>query len=317
MKLRKARLSDFNRLYDLFKENYESERASVYALPEFDEIKNRVKEILNTLFEHYDGLVALNEGLVVGYLFYVQSGELFGKSEGAFVPLMGHASTKENKRAIYQDLLNEAGTRWVSNKKLSWVVTLFEHDLVLEKLFFDNGFGKRCVDAIAIPETGNVALNDIKILKATEETLKAIKTIHQKHTGFYQLSPLFMPGDEQDEFEALKASFAEPSTHIWIAYKNEEVVGYIRLSKNGESFISKHPTITNVTSAYVSPFLRGNHIATKLLETVKRYVIHETDYMRLGVDYESINPSGARFWGKHFIPYTKTVARRIDERILD
>jgi hypothetical protein len=34
---------------------------------------------------------------------------------------------------------------------------------------------------------------------------------------------------------------------------------------------------------------------------------------RLGVDYESINPSGAGFWQKYFTEYTHSVVRRIDE----
>jgi len=36
-------------------------------------------------------------------------------------------------------------------------------------------------------------------------------------------------------------------------------------------------------------------------------------YTRLGVDYESINPSGSGFWLKYFTAYTHSVVRRIDE----
>ena len=39
-------------------------------------------------------------------------------------------------------------------------------------------------------------------------------------------------------------------------------------------------------------------------------------YTRLGVDFESINPSGSGFWLKYFNAYTKSVVRRIDERII-
>ena len=39
-------------------------------------------------------------------------------------------------------------------------------------------------------------------------------------------------------------------------------------------------------------------------------------YTKLGVDFESINPSGSGFWLKYFNAYTNSVVRRIDEQIL-
>jgi len=36
-------------------------------------------------------------------------------------------------------------------------------------------------------------------------------------------------------------------------------------------------------------------------------------YTRLGVDFESINPTAYGFWLKHFTAYTYSVVRRIDE----
>jgi spore germination protein YaaH len=39
-------------------------------------------------------------------------------------------------------------------------------------------------------------------------------------------------------------------------------------------------------------------------------------YTGLGVDFESINPSGSGFWLKYFDAYTNSVVRRIDERIM-
>ena len=37
-------------------------------------------------------------------------------------------------------------------------------------------------------------------------------------------------------------------------------------------------------------------------------------YTRLGVDFESINPTGWGFWLKYFDTYTHSVVRRIDEK---
>ena len=37
-------------------------------------------------------------------------------------------------------------------------------------------------------------------------------------------------------------------------------------------------------------------------------------YVRLGVDYESFNPSALYFYPKYFSVYTNSLVRRIDER---
>jgi hypothetical protein len=40
-------------------------------------------------------------------------------------------------------------------------------------------------------------------------------------------------------------------------------------------------------------------------------------YTRLGVDFESINPTAYGFWLKYFDAYTYSVVRRVDEKILE
>jgi hypothetical protein len=40
-------------------------------------------------------------------------------------------------------------------------------------------------------------------------------------------------------------------------------------------------------------------------------------YTRLGADFESFNPAASGFWLKYFTAYTNSVARRIDDRILE
>ena len=45
-------------------------------------------------------------------------------------------------------------------------------------------------------------------------------------------------------------------------------------------------------------------------------ILKEQGYTRLGVDFESFNPSGSGFWLKHFSAYTFGVVRRIDESVL-
>jgi GNAT superfamily N-acetyltransferase len=63
---------------------------------------------------------------------------------------------------------------------------------------------------------------------------------------------------------------------------------------------------------YCLPEHRGTGVGPKLLSLMIQ-LIKARGYTRFGTDYESFNPSGSGFWGKHFTPYTHSVVRRIDE----
>ena len=63
------------------------------------------------------------------------------------------------------------------------------------------------------------------------------------------------------------------------------------------------------------PEHRGRGVYKKLLNYAINTLKTE-GYTRLGVDFESINPSGSGFWLKYFNAYTNSVVRRIDERII-
>ena len=64
------------------------------------------------------------------------------------------------------------------------------------------------------------------------------------------------------------------------------------------------------------PEHRGRRVYQNLLNFVVNTLKTE-GYTRLGVDFESINPSGSGFWLKFFHAYTNSVVRRIDDRILE
>ena len=63
------------------------------------------------------------------------------------------------------------------------------------------------------------------------------------------------------------------------------------------------------------PEHRGRGVYKNLLNYVINTLKTE-GFTRLGVDFESINPSGSGFWLKFFHAYTNSVVRRIDERIM-
>jgi GNAT superfamily N-acetyltransferase len=87
------------------------------------------------------------------------------------------------------------------------------------------------------------------------------------------------------------------------------------IGPTAETFVAEHPTVMNIKGAYVADSERGTGVGKLLLAVVQEWLL-QNDYQLCGVDFESINPLGSRFWMKYFTPYTYSLVRRIDERIL-
>jgi GNAT superfamily N-acetyltransferase len=299
---------------EIYKKTYKHEQSTVQSLPTYQSIEKKTNALIERLYSSHSGYVAIEQGHSVGYLFFMLGDEIFGKSKCAFVPLYGHGAIETNKMAIYQALLTKAAEDWVENNRLMWIVRTFEHDS-LSRFWFKNGFGQRCADAIMTNEPKYVD-NKIIIKKAKVEDLTDIKTLHAMHTLYYTKSPIFMPRNNEDPFKALNDWFNQSDRHLWIAYDGQTAVGYMRVEEDGESYISSIKEVVNVTSAFVDPHFQGKGVGKKLLSVVRTY-LSKKDYTSIGVDYETINPLGCRFWEKHFTPYTKTLTRRINEHVLD
>ena len=74
-------------------------------------------------------------------------------------------------------------------------------------------------------------------------------------------------------------------------------------------------TYRHIRGAYCLPEHRGKGLYQNLLNfTIS--VLKREGYTKLGVDFESFNPTARGFWLKYFTAYTNSVVRRIDERII-
>ena len=110
--------------------------------------------------------------------------------------------------------------------------------------------------------------------------------------------------------------FAEREQVRYFAAKTGgKLCAYMEVSDEGESFVASGNLYRHITGAYCIPEHRGKGVYQNLLNYVIDTLKTE-GYTRLGVDFESINPSGSGFWLKYFHAYTNSVVRRIDERIM-
>ena len=113
-----------------------------------------------------------------------------------------------------------------------------------------------------------------------------------------------------------EAEFLEKAAYYqsiyFVAKYQGQPVAFIRAELDGETFIQNTPGYLHCKGLYCLPDHRGKGISQNLLKLLI-LKLKLLGYTRLGVDFESINPSGSGFWLKHFSAYTHSLVRRIDE----
>ncbi len=272
------------------------------ALPHPEEVKTQVEHELKQLIKYGNGFTHLDGTKVIGFIGGYQVEALFGNTKGIYVPLTGHGIDPSDH---YSSLYQHASAHWVKEGYLSHSITLFTNNEVIGE-WFDLGFGKRCVDSISIVKPEEI--NSSYEIQPYHESmdLQPLLLEHQKH---FHDSPLFM-----------KTEPINPKTltdaHLFVALDNQTPIGYMKLTKHAESFVSEASSVINITGAHVLNSYQNTGIGKALLNYVNNWAL-KNEYTYLGVDFESFNISGAHFWNKYFTPYTYSLTRRIDERILN
>ncbi|MDR0294359.1 MAG: GNAT family N-acetyltransferase [Oscillospiraceae bacterium] len=290
------------------RQNYETERGFVPALPPAEEWPD-----LTPLAENGLGVAALDGGRMVGFL--CGSGIWDGawnmpELRHVFSPMHANGIVRENRAGIVARLYQAAGEKWARAGAASHGVCLYAHDTEGLAQFFRYGFGMRCIDAIrgmdkvAAPPCGGYTFTEL----APEEYTEALPLDNMLHR-YYLESPFFMFRPEITEAEF----WANVGTdRYFAARKDGRAVAFLAAGDAGETFIRGTPGYIHADGAFCLPEHRGKGIQQNLLNLAVQ-TLKAGGYTHLGVDFESVNPSGSAFWLKHFTAYTHSVVRRVDE----
>lgn len=295
-------------------EAYRRERTRVSILPSIEPIC--LLPSIEKLIEAGNGVAAVRDGALLGFMAAVRVPGMFGAGDGAFCPLTGHGMAEGLEGQVWQELYNRAADLWTRRKMYSHAITIFAGEAELRNRLVFNGYGMRCADALreAGSIQGNGADGGISILESEPRLYECAAEIHRKHNEYYRESPMFMPNADEDPVLEQVEWTSGDRCHEWIAFRGERPIGLMRLGPQGENFVSRQPSVTSIKGAYVVEDERASGVATRLLATVDSWA-RDHGYALLGVDYETINPLGRRYWERNFTPYTYSLVRRIDERI--
>lgn len=294
------------------KSNYEEERGFVPVLPAVNNLPN-----LSHFADNGLGAAIFENGRMLGFLCcYAPWDNAFGTTyvKGTFSPVHAHGAVFENRELIYKLLYQTAAEKWVKAGIASHAAGLYAHDTQAKNSFFQNGFGLRCIDAVRPMEEINcIPLSGYEFCelpfedKAVTIPLKNMLIDHLAKSPAFMFYPKMNGDDLQKQFDRRKSRF-------FTANKCGEVIAFIEITDCGDNFACDDKSMMNICGAYCLPEHRGKGVYQNLLNFLIS-ALKDEGYTRLGVDFESFNPTAYGFWLKYFTAYTNSVVRRIDERI--
>ena len=319
---------------------YDEERREVPALPEIHSVP-----ALKDFADNHMGAAALENGRLVGFLCSVAPFDNVFRStdvKGVFSPMLANAAILENRAAIYAALYQYAALKWVQAGAYSHAVCLYAHDEAALGQFFRYGFGLRCVDSIRTMQrldtmqqldtmrrmdgqrllksgsahegkTGMSSLGEFVFTELKPEEYCQIYPLESMLNSHFRKSPFFM-NRRLESCEEFCEECVRNKDRCFAAFQKGEPCAYLKLSDTGETFITQASDYIHITGAFCLPEYRGRGLYQNLLDYAVD-ILEKEGYTRLGVDFESINPTAYRFCSKYFTAYTQGVVRRIDERI--
>ena len=297
---------------ELARANYEEERRWVDILPPIEALP-----ALSVFADIGLGAAALVRGKLVGFLgFYRPRENVFtSAARGTFSPIHGHGAVPKNRREIYQRLYQRAAAKLADRGIATHSIGLYAHDRQAIEAFYTYGFGLQVMDAMRpmeeIPCSPVTGYTFYELSPNEKNRLLPLKNLLREHLG---QSPCFLRFPPQTE-EELEEEFAHRAPRYFCASRGNDLIAFLEVSDDWENFASADASVKNICGASCLPEHRGGGLYQKLLDHTIA-VLKAEGYPRLGVDFESANPTAAGFWLKYFQAYTHGVVRRVGEKAL-
>jgi GNAT superfamily N-acetyltransferase len=295
--------------------NYRQELRFVPSLPNRD-FYNYFYDSINEMTNCQFGVAAIQNNKLIGFLSGLPINAFKGLNRGIYCDIYAHGAAGD-KKDVYQRLYEHISEIWVRNGCLTHAISIFAHEKETVETWFHLGFGNRCVDAMRpLTDVTGVKSSPYEIRIATENDAERLLDIDREHHHYNSHAPLFMPVFDITTIDDVRGSLTLKDHFSWIALDNEKPVAKMNIRKGGEyPFIAEDEKTINVCGAYALPEVRGTGVSANLLKEIVQWA-KAKGYERLGVDYESFNRLGSRFWEKHFTSFAYCMFRKMDERIL-
>lgn len=308
MEIKKLDMRYLDAIMKLAYENYLEECKETKSLPEVERVAD-----LSYFASKGLGVVALEDNQVVGFWahFVPWDGAFDLNVKGTFTPVHAHGAVVTNRARIYKKMYEELAKELVSQEVMYHAIAFYAHDNVAKEAMWQYGFGMRCADAMKNLTCGEViSLDGITYEELPEAKASKIRELRRKLFFHLHKSPTFMSATNE-QFEAWIQKAEHRGSRLFVAKAGNEIVAFFEVCAEGETFVSEGENARHICGAYCEESYRGK-VAVGLLSYVEQ-TLYKEGILRLGVDFETFNPTAYGFWSKHFEIYTNSLTRRIDE----
>jgi GNAT superfamily N-acetyltransferase len=292
---------------------YAHERESVPALAA-DGVPSALGRAVANLIGNGTGVAALDGDRLVGYLAVIGPIEGFWGSVGCFAPLHGFAVSGGARTRLTSRLFQHAAEPMVARGVDTFAISTWRHDREVAEGLALNGFGFRNADAIRMVDAPlDVApAPGIAYREVSWQEAGPLRPLLNGLVRHLRRSPTFLSVNEFTE-PTFAARLENRKSRFFVAFAGGEPVGYLEVTDDGENVLTTAPDMVNICGAYLAEGYRGRGIYDGLLAFALDALRRE-GVRRVGVDFETMNPTALNFWTKHFERYTSSFARRIDAR---
>jgi GNAT superfamily N-acetyltransferase len=245
-----------------------------------------------------------------------------------WIPDWAHAAVAEERGYIYRLMYAEVARQRVAEGRLKHCAAVYAGEREVLDAFYALGFGMHGMDSIRgidsmrglEPVKGSAA--EITIRQAGLRDLDSLMELRRRLSNHLRQAPTYAYFPDTS-VEAGAADFEkqlkDENAAVFLACRRNEIIGVMRVIPSMQSEF-KLPVFDegtcSINMAFVSEDCRGTGIAPALLNAILDWG-REKGYKRCGVDYESANLPGARFWLKNFKPVCYGLTRFIDKRVYD
>ena len=270
-----------------------------------------VSRLLNNLTEIGHGVVALENGKLVGFLAAWQLASFRGK-KSVFSPEWANAVVQPNGRSIYEALYTCLAADWQANGYNTHLISLFaNHHPDIESWQW-RGFGPIAADAIRDLNSIPGSNCQVEITRADVRDIEAVIALDDALRCHVASSPIFLMNSNPPERAHHEEWMQNQRKAIWLARQGIEPIAFLRIgpaSPDACTIIDDDKT-ASITGAFTKNYLRGSGIATALLNQALDWA-RAQGYERCAVDFEPMNHWARRFWLRHFEPVCYTFIRHI------
>lgn len=312
-------------LVELFIGNYKEIREKNPLLPIKYGTYEGIKPSISWMLNNCNGVIALKDGKVVGYMSSLILNHFKGSNRGAYTPEFAHSSTEVDKVRIYNLMRAELWKKLANLECTVHSITLLDDD-TLKNDFFMASYGllvmdvMNTVDQLIDTTAGNLSDKyTARIASASE--IESIKPLVLSYRDYMSGPPIFNNLGVEDIDVMLERWFMEEKRSVWVVESHvgasTEIIGFANLitDPDNASYVVRDSTILGISGTFILSEHRNGGAGSALYNTASLWA-KQNGYDKISVDFESANPLALKFWLNHFVPVTYSLVRYIDDRLI-